>query len=195
MKINCAGPVNACAIGLADCLLIKTMSRFAESNHVVSLLESLAGHWVCVDGGWGVDALLGKQSRPHDDLDLIIKAKFANDVFDALTNRGFLRQTERDGIVYSNGDLDVDLHVVQFDRDGFGHFDLPNQKTWPFPPQAFQGRGTIANLEVQCLSLDAQIQCHFQGYELTEKDRADMLLLQGKFGCVLPLSFYLTSKP
>jgi lincosamide nucleotidyltransferase A/C/D/E len=26
-----------------------------------------------VDGGWGVDALLGKQTRPHADLDIAIQ--------------------------------------------------------------------------------------------------------------------------
>lgn len=27
---------------------------------------------VWLDGGWGVDALIGKQTRPHDDLDVVI---------------------------------------------------------------------------------------------------------------------------
>ena len=28
---------------------------------------------VFIDGGWGVDALLGKQTRPHSDLDIALK--------------------------------------------------------------------------------------------------------------------------
>jgi lincosamide nucleotidyltransferase A/C/D/E len=31
-----------------------------------------AGLVVWLDGGWGVDALLGYRSRPHQDLDLVI---------------------------------------------------------------------------------------------------------------------------
>jgi lincosamide nucleotidyltransferase A/C/D/E len=27
---------------------------------------------VIIDGGWGVDALLGEQTRPHEDLDLAV---------------------------------------------------------------------------------------------------------------------------
>jgi lincosamide nucleotidyltransferase A/C/D/E len=30
---------------------------------------------VWVDGGWGVDALLGEQTRPHKDLDIAIEEK------------------------------------------------------------------------------------------------------------------------
>src|SRR6266481_8512849 len=44
---------------------------------VISLytdLESM-GTSVWVDGGWGVDALLGEQTRPHKDLDIAIQQK------------------------------------------------------------------------------------------------------------------------
>lgn len=30
---------------------------------------------VIVDGGWGVDALLGRQTRPHGDLDIACQHK------------------------------------------------------------------------------------------------------------------------
>ena len=30
---------------------------------------------VCVDGGWGVDALLGKQTRLHNDLGIAVEHK------------------------------------------------------------------------------------------------------------------------
>jgi len=33
-----------------------------------------AGVDVWVYGGWGIDALLGEQTRAHDDLDVIIRA-------------------------------------------------------------------------------------------------------------------------
>jgi lincosamide nucleotidyltransferase A/C/D/E len=41
-------------------------------NDVLEVLEHLAGHDidVWVDGGWGIDALVGSQTRPHGDLDL-----------------------------------------------------------------------------------------------------------------------------
>lgn len=41
---------------------------------VIEALEVLAAGRIAVwlDGGWGVHALLGEQTRPHRDLDLVI---------------------------------------------------------------------------------------------------------------------------
>ena len=41
------------------------------------LLRTLAAHGVdvAVGGGWGVDALVGEQTREHSDLDLWLKPK------------------------------------------------------------------------------------------------------------------------
>jgi lincosamide nucleotidyltransferase A/C/D/E len=45
-----------------------------EGSEVVRVLAALGRHGVTawVDGGWGVDALLGEQVREHDDLDLVV---------------------------------------------------------------------------------------------------------------------------
>ena len=47
------------------------------SADVVNLYFELdnLGIKIWVDGGWGVDALLGKQTRPHKDLDIAIQQK------------------------------------------------------------------------------------------------------------------------
>ena len=37
---------------------------------VTALAEAGVAAWL--DGGWGVDALLGEQTREHDDLDLVM---------------------------------------------------------------------------------------------------------------------------
>src|SRR5512139_857399 len=39
--------------------------------HTYQLLET-AGILVWLTGGWGIDALLGEQTRPHKDLDVIL---------------------------------------------------------------------------------------------------------------------------
>ena len=39
--------------------------------HTYQLLET-AGISVWLTGGWGIDALLGEQTRPHKDLDVIM---------------------------------------------------------------------------------------------------------------------------
>jgi lincosamide nucleotidyltransferase A/C/D/E len=45
-----------------------------DTSDVLVVLDQLdrAGLMVWLDGGWGVDALLGRHSRPHQDLDLVI---------------------------------------------------------------------------------------------------------------------------
>ena len=44
---------------------------------VISLYTELEklGITIWIDGGWGVDALLGEQTRPHHDLDITILQK------------------------------------------------------------------------------------------------------------------------
>jgi lincosamide nucleotidyltransferase A/C/D/E len=43
----------------------------ANASRILGQLEA-AGLVVWLDGGWGVDALVGRQTRPHRDLDLVI---------------------------------------------------------------------------------------------------------------------------
>ncbi|MFL5939492.1 MAG: nucleotidyltransferase domain-containing protein, partial [Gaiellaceae bacterium] len=46
-----------------------------NEDDVLDVLRRLdaAGLAWWIDGGWGVDALLGEETRPHDDLDLIVR--------------------------------------------------------------------------------------------------------------------------
>ena len=40
---------------------------------------------VWIDGGWGVDALLGEQTRPHKDLDIAIQQRHVPSLREALS--------------------------------------------------------------------------------------------------------------
>src|SRR5207247_10666750 len=49
--------------------------RFAMSAaDVLGVLAALDGRGIpaWLDGGWGIDALLGEQTRPHEDVDLVV---------------------------------------------------------------------------------------------------------------------------
>jgi hypothetical protein len=48
-----------------------------------------------LDGGWGVDALLGEQTRLHDDLDIVLEHKHVPTLRHALAGLGF-RDIRRD---------------------------------------------------------------------------------------------------
>jgi lincosamide nucleotidyltransferase A/C/D/E len=50
----------------------KQIMTAADALALYDLFRS-HGITVWVDGGWGVDALLGRQTRPHSDLDIALR--------------------------------------------------------------------------------------------------------------------------
>lgn len=68
------------------------MRDFSE-REVLAVLERLerTGIECWVDGGWGIDALLGAQTRPHRDLDLVLDRTQIRSARRALTPLGYER--------------------------------------------------------------------------------------------------------
>jgi lincosamide nucleotidyltransferase A/C/D/E len=60
-------------------------------HDVIEIVQLFDQHHIefYVDGGWGVDALLGKQTRPHADLDIAIQHKDSPQVRALLEARGY----------------------------------------------------------------------------------------------------------
>jgi lincosamide nucleotidyltransferase A/C/D/E len=165
-----------------------------DADSVLEVLAILddASVRVWLDGGWGVDALLGEQTRTHADLDVILDAVDVPRLMSALAAVGF--QVRPGGsaanfVLADERGREVDVHAIGFDARGYGAFEPPEGGKWPFPPAAFGGRGRVGGREVRCLSPDAQVQCHGQGYEPTDADLCDMERLQERFGVVLPVHF------
>lgn len=76
-----------------------------------------------VDGGWGVDALVGQQTRPHDDLDLVIELADSDRAAAALSELGYtLYEDARPTkfVLRDERDRRVDFHTVTFDAEGGG---------------------------------------------------------------------------
>jgi len=78
------------------------------------------------------------------------------------------------------------VHVVEFDAQGNGIYQMENGDLWVFPAQGFSGRGRVQGVEVRCLSPEVAVACHASGYTPQEKDFADMELLERRFGVELP---------
>jgi hypothetical protein len=55
----------------------------ANLLRVVGHLEA-EGIDVWLDGGWGVDALLGQETREHDDLDLVAELRHSHRIVEVL---------------------------------------------------------------------------------------------------------------
>jgi len=163
------------------------MPSKATIELVLEFLQAVQPVLIWIDGGWGVDALLRAETRPHSDLDIIIAKDDIASLRSALTANGFVLNESRAGLVFiSDAGLRVDVHLVRFDARGYGIFDLQDGTEWSFAPSAFLGKGRIGNLNVRCLSPEAQVLCHAQGYEPSPKDLADMQALQSKFNITLP---------
>lgn len=148
-----------------------------------------AGIQVWLDGGWGVDALLESQSRPHKDVDLIVALSDVTTLTHVLNGHGYrLKEGGRaENFVLANDrGREIDIHVVEFDAQGNGNYRMESGEIWVFPARGFAGRGRVQGVEVRCLSPDVAVECHASGYTPQEKDFADMELLERRFGVELP---------
>ncbi len=141
--------------------------------------------WVL--GGWGVDALEGRTTRVHKDLDVFLALSEHALAWRLLHEDGFQLAYRWEENVDLAGDLDgasqptayvlqradgreVDVHVLDDRTD-------PMTVLWDHPielvPGALDGIGTIGGTEVRCLSARMQVVAH-QGYDLPDDQRADL---------------------
>lgn len=144
---------------------------------------------VWLDGGWGVDALLGQQQRTHKDVDIVLTVAEAARLPALLVGRGFrLRegQPPHSFVLADGAGLEVDVHAVVFDDAGNGVYRMQNGEDWIYPAEGFHGRGAIDGVGVNCLSPTTQVLCHAHGYTPTAKDFDDMARLAQRFGIALP---------
>ena len=65
---------------------IKEVTNKENLMEIINLLDSLKiKYWI--EGGWGVDILLGKQNREHRDVDVDFDAAFTETLLSALKKR------------------------------------------------------------------------------------------------------------
>jgi len=169
----------------------------AEAVAVLDLLGA-AGIDPVVDGGWAVDAILGRQSRYHGDLDLCLDRNGVDHAVKALQAQGYAvmedgRPTRLE--LRSRGGFgpQVDIHPLLFDQQGNGTQDLGNGSIFTYPAAGLAGAGVIGHREVRCLTPDLQLACH-TGYEPDEDDYDDVAALAALLG-VEPLPPFDLSAP
>jgi len=164
------------------------------AREVVRLLDLLEGNGIDVwlDGGWGVDALLGHETREHDDLDLVCERVDSDRVVTALEGAGYEVAAGAAPLSFVLVDSDgrqVDVHPVTFDEAlGGGVYPMEDGGEWVYPSAGFEGRGTVARRPVRCLSPEVQVLVH-DGYELEAKDFRELWLLHERFGVELPAKY------
>ena len=162
-----------------------------------------------VDGGWGIDALLGRQTRSHKDFDAIVAFEDLPALIGFLSRCGFalkeiwpenhwtpcpelltLIGRERPAVEVATAFVlkdesgrELDFHVVRFDE--YGHGMPAWDSDFVLPPEAFAGLGVIGSTRVRCLSAETQMRTH-TGYVLQESDVDDLRLLHDRFGIDYP---------
>jgi lincosamide nucleotidyltransferase A/C/D/E len=154
-------------------------------------LENL-GVEVWIDGGWGVDALLGEQSRPHQDLDITIQQKDVPKLRQLLRARGYkdikLEQARAwNFVLRDEKGIEIDVHVIVLDAQGDGVYG-PAEKGEMYPAASLTGSGQIEGRTVRCISSEWMVKFH-SGYELKDKDFRDVSALCRKFGIDLPPAY------
>jgi lincosamide nucleotidyltransferase A/C/D/E len=150
---------------------------------IVQLLTNNGIH-VHVDGGWGVDALLGEQTRPHADLDIAMQHKDVPKLRDLLESRGY-REIPRDDswecnfVLADESGHEVDVHSYTLDAQGNNTFGVP------YPADSLTGSGTIGGHPLDCISPEWMVSFH-TGYELDIDDYRDVSALCERFGIEIP---------
>jgi lincosamide nucleotidyltransferase A/C/D/E len=156
---------------------------------VVQLLQLFDqyGIEVVVDGGWGVDTLLGAQTRLHGDLDIAVEHKDVPRLRALLETYGYrdvLSDDTRD-CNFVMGDEQghkVDFHSYTFDTHGKQVFGVE------YPLESLTGTGSIQGYPVKCISAEWMVKFH-SGYELDENDYLDVSALCERFGIAQPSEY------
>jgi lincosamide nucleotidyltransferase A/C/D/E len=111
-----------------------------------------------IEGGWGVDALVGQQTRPHRDVDIDIDGAFEGQVLAALGELGYVVETDwrpnRVELV-APGRGWVDLHPLVIDDDGNAR-QAAQGGGWHEFPRSYFTSGHLGEVPVPCVSREAQ---------------------------------------
>ena len=160
------------------------------------------GIQVWLTGGWGIDALLEEQTRPHKDLDVIMLLEDVPGLFELMGQDGYslkeiwsenLWVTDRHGneiatafVLIDPDGRELDAHAIRLDDHGNG---IPAWEAdgFIFKKADLAGMGVITGYAVQCLTPESQMICH-AGYELPDVQLRDLKRLHEEFGVAYPQS-------
>jgi lincosamide nucleotidyltransferase A/C/D/E len=133
-----------------------------------------------------VDALLGRITRSHDDLDLVLPLDDLTRAVDVLVRNGFgVEEEELGRVVLGHADYGrIDLHPVTFDPRGNAVQVQPAVSPVVYRRDGFVS-GQILGRPVGCFSADVQIFARL-GQDPSEKHRQDVVALCSSFGLQVP---------
>ncbi len=156
------------------------------AQDVIAFVRLMAanGIEVIIDGGWAVDALLGRQTRRHADLDIAVLHRDTPRIRESLAKRGY-SEVPRDDSWACNFVLEdglghsIDVHSCTFDGNGKNVFGVP------YPFESFGGSGSVDGSPVRCITPGWLVKFH-TGYAVDENDYRDVKALCQRFGIAVP---------
>ena len=143
---------------------------------------------VFLDGGWGVDALIGYETRTHNDIDIFVEKKDYHKFIQIIKDNGFyeikMEYTTTSHTVWEDENKRIiDLHCFEYTDD-----DKILYEGNCFPLETFTGRGKVEDIEVSCIEPYSQVMFHL-GYEFDENDMHDVKLLCETFHIEIPYAY------
>lgn len=165
--------------------------RAEDVAELVGTLEK-RGVVIWIDGGWAIDALLGRQTRSHDDLDIVIE-QHDLPVLEALLAARDYRPMPRDDtrawnfVLGDNEGHVVDIHVIVVDAAGNGIYG-PAVNGDAYPAACLAGRGSIGGHAVRCVSGEQLLDWRC-ALTPRAKDLHDVPLLCEALGKPVPAAF------
>lgn len=150
---------------------------------VTALRHAGVDAWLA--GGWAVDAIVGKETRRHGDLDLLVSEDSLDGVATCLTGLGYRLFLQQD---FGSGQWmpirllfrdplgrSVDVHPVRLAEGALQAVHGPADRSLPLAESLAVGR--LDGQEVACLSPSAQL-AFKSGYEWDGDDVRDAVLLR-----------------
>jgi lincosamide nucleotidyltransferase A/C/D/E len=164
----------------------------ADVLSIVACIEK-AGIRIWLDGGWGVDALVGRETRRHGDLDAVIELNESDAILTVLAQLRFrlvLDDRPTRFVLADELGRRIDFHPLVFDREGngmqIGAGAGGGDAT--YPAEGLTGVGAINGHRVACLKPELLLR-HHTGYEPQDKDRHNVRLLCDEFGLPIPRAY------
>ena len=161
-------------------------------DEVIRVLDALEAAEIQagITGGWGIDALLRRETRQHGDLDLGVAAGDVDRAIEALKPLGYaLSLDERPArVVLRSGGGGVDFHPIVWEASGAGVQTGLAGEVFEYPVGGLNAEGRIAGRTVRCATPDLQLAFHAH-YEPRDHDRRDMAALADEFGLSLPPAY------
>ena len=157
-----------------------------EAQKIIELYQFLLEHDIpiIIDGGWAVDALVGRQTRPHDDLDIAVSHDHVPKMRKLLSEQGFKDFPRPDSrecnfVLADPQGNKLDVHSYRFDENGNNIYGIEYQA------YHFGAIGEILGQQVTCIQPEWLVKFH-TGYEVDADDYHDVKMLCEKFNLEMP---------